>query len=122
MGLLALGRVVHHVEGVLRGTAGVVLGGVERGEVVVGRLDVGTILNGIAQSHEDVLDLLANLRDEVLRPRGELTSGQRDISGVCRHAPGENRTVELGPASLDGLIDVGAHRVGELAHVISERL
>jgi hypothetical protein len=49
-----------------------VLRRVERGEVVVGRLDVRAVLDGVAHAAEDVLDLLADLVDEVLRARREL--------------------------------------------------
>jgi hypothetical protein len=48
-----------------------VLRGVERREVVVGGLDEGAVLDGVAHAAEDVLDLLADLVDEVLRARRE---------------------------------------------------
>ena len=40
-----------------------ILRGIQRREVVVGRLDEGTVLHGIAKPHEDVLDLLADLAE-----------------------------------------------------------
>ena len=114
--LLALGGVVHHIEGVLGRTAGVVLRGVQRGEVVVGGLDVGAVLDGVAEADEDVLDLLADLGDKVLGAERELTAGQRDVGGVGLHLLCHEGAAELVLALLDGHVDVGADGVGELAH------
>ena len=43
-----------------------VLGGIQGREVVVGGLDEGAVFDGVAKAAEDVLDLLADLADEML--------------------------------------------------------
>ena len=93
-----------------------VLRGVQRGEVVVGGLDVGAVLDGVAEADEDVLDLLADLGDKVLGAQRELTAGQRDVGGVGLHLLCHEGSAELDLALLDGHVDVGADGVGKLAH------
>ena len=93
-----------------------ILGSIQRREVVVGRLDEGTVLHGIAKPHEDVLDLLADLADEMLRAMREATTRQRDVGRLGRYPSLERGLRKLLPSLADGRLDVGAHGVGELTH------
>ena len=60
------GGVIGDVERIARGAARVIHGGVERGEIVVTRLDLRALLHGIADTAEHVLDLVDDLVDEML--------------------------------------------------------
>ena len=62
----AAGVVVNHVEGIAGRTARMIHRGVERSKVVVGGVDHGAGLDGVADAAEDVLGLLDDLLDQVL--------------------------------------------------------
>mgnify|MGYP007042471142 FL=1 len=57
-------------------------GGIERGEVVVGGVDHGAGLDGIADTAEDVLGLLDDLLDQVLVTDLRSDARQRDVDGL----------------------------------------
>ena len=90
--------------------------GVQRREVVPGGLHVGTVLDGVAEADEDVLDLLADLADEVLGALGEVASGKRDVRRLGVDPGREHGLLELELALGDGSVHIGAHLVRELAH------
>jgi hypothetical protein len=57
---------------------------IERVEVVVGGLDLGTLLDVEAETDEDVLDLPSRLRDQVQVPdRGQRVGGQGDVDAFA---------------------------------------
>ena len=111
------GVVVLDVEGVTGASAGVVERGVERGEVVVARLDVGAVLDGVAHAAEDLLHLLDDLGDEVLGAHVGHAARQRHVHRVGGDARLEGRMLELVATVLERRLHAGAHLVGELAHL-----
>ena len=67
---------------------------VERGEVVVVELDLGTLGDLIAEADEDVFDLAHRLRDEVLVPGREGVAGQRDVDALFGQRRAQERLLE----------------------------
>ena len=55
---------------------------VQPGEVVAGQLHLGALHHLIAQSHEDVFDLLEHLVHGMLMADGDLVPGDGDIHGL----------------------------------------
>ena len=110
------GVIVDHVEGIARRAAGMVHRSVERGEVVVGGIDLRAGLNGVADTAEDVLGLLDDLLDEVLVTDLRTDSRQSDVHGVMLECMLEGGGLHLGLALLEQALDQLAHLVGALAH------
>ena len=76
---------------------------VERLEVVPRRLDLTAVDDAVAEPEEDVLDLAADLRDQVEPPASVPAHGQRHVDALL----GEP-TVELGARERGGaLVDRG---------------
>ena len=112
----AAGVVVDHVEGVAGRAARVIHGGVERGEVVVGGVDHGTGLDGVADAAEDVLGLLDDLLDQVLVTDLRTDARQRDVDGLVLQCVLEGGGLHLGGALVEHALNQLAHLVGALAH------
>ena len=110
------GVVVDHVEGIAGRAARVIHGGVERGEVVVGGVDHGTRLDGIANTAEDVLGLLDNLLDQVLVTDLRTDARQRDVDGIVLECVFKGGGLHLGGALVEHALDQLTHLVGALAH------
>ena len=83
---------------------------VEPVEVVVGRLDLPPVDDAVAEPEEDVLDLAADLRDQVEVPALVPADGQRHVGPFVREAPVELRPLELGLAHADRRLDPLAER------------
>ena len=112
----AAGVVVDHIEGIAGRAARVIHGCVERGEVVVGGVDHGAGLDGVADAAEDVLGLLDNLLDQVLVTDLRADARQRDIDGLVLKCVLEGGGLHLGRALVEHALDQLAHLVGALAH------
>ena len=112
----ATGIVVDHIERVAGRAARVIHGRVERGEVVVGGVDHGAGLDGVADAAEDVLGLLDNLLDQVLVTDLRTDARQRDIDGLVLKRMLEGGGPHLGRALVEHALDQLAHLVGALAH------
>ena len=112
----AAGLVVDHVEGVAGRAARVIHGGVERGEVIVGGIDHGAGLDGVADAAEDVLGLLDDLLDQVLVTDLRTDARQRDVDGLVLECVLEGGGLHLGGALVEHALDQLAHLVGALAH------
>ena len=112
----AAGIVVDHVERVAGRAARVIHGRVERGEVVVGGVDHGAGLDGIADAAEDVLGLLDDLLDQVLVTDLRTDARQRDVDGLVLKRVLEGSGLHLGRALVEHTLDQLAHLVGALAH------
>ena len=112
----AAGVVVDHVEGVAGRAARVIHGRVERGEVVVGGVDHGAGLDGVADAAEDVLGLLDDLLDQVLVADLRTDARQRNVDGVVLERALEGGDLHLGGALVEHALDQLAHLVGALAH------
>ena len=112
----AAGVVVDHVEGIAGRTARVIHGGVERGEVVIGGVDHGAGLDGVADAAEDVLGLLDDLLDQVLVTDLRTDARQRDVDGLVLECVLEGGGLHLGGALVEHALDQLAHLVGALAH------
>jgi hypothetical protein len=90
---------------------------VERGEVVVLVLDLGTLQHGEPEPHEDVLELAPDLRDQVeMAGRQRRVAGQGHVDAVGGEPRVELLRIEplgaLGQQPLERLLD----RVRALAH------
>ena len=114
--LLAFRGVVDDVERVLGRTGRMVFRRIECREVVVGRLDERAVLDGIAHTAEDVLDLLADLRDQMLGAKRLHAAWQRDIGRLGCEAGLQDFLRDLDLALLDGSHDLRTHVVCHLAH------
>ena len=112
----AAGVVVDHVEGIAGRAARVIHGRVERGEVVVGGIDHGAGLDGVADAAEDVLGLLDDLLDQVLMTDLRTDARQRDVDGLVLECMLEGGGLHLGGALVEHALDQLAHLVGALAH------
>ena len=112
----AAGVVVDHVEGIAGRAARVIHGGVERGEVVVGGVDHGAGLDGVADAAEDVLGLLDDLLDQVLVTDLRTDARQRDVDGLVLECVLEGGGLHLGGALVEHALNQLAHLVGSLAH------
>ncbi len=82
------------------------LGGVERVEVVLDRVDLAAVEDLVAHPDEDVLDPAPGLRDQVVRAAGDLDTRQGRVERRVAHG-----TRELRPARLHGRLDPLAERV-----------
>ena len=72
---------------------------VQRREVVVGRLDLATVHDPVAEPEEDVLDLAADLRDQMQVAAPAALAGERDVDDARRAAAGR---APRAPAPRDG--------------------
>ena len=109
------GRVVAHVERIAGRTARVVERGVQRGEVVPAGLDLRTLLHGVADTAEDVLDLLDDLVDEVGVTDVRAGAGQRDVHGLGGHELAHGGALHLLHTRVEQSLGHAAHLVGALA-------
>ena len=75
----------------MRGARGVARRRVERREVVVVELDLGSLGDVVAEPDEDVLDLLHRLADEVLVAGREGLTGQSDVEALVLERGAEGR-------------------------------
>lgn len=75
---------IDYVESVLHRTARMILGSVERREVIPVGLDLATTLDLVADAGKDVSALANDAVDEMLAADGHATPGQRDIDGTSR--------------------------------------
>ena len=91
-------------------------GRVERGEVVVGGIDHGAGLDGVADAAEDVLGLLDDLLDQVLVTDLRTDARQRDVDGLVLECVLEGGGLHLGGALVEHALDQLAHLVGAFAH------
>ena len=112
----AAGVVVDHIERVASRAARVIHGRVERGEVVVGGVDHGAGLDGVADAAEDVLGLLDDLLDQVLVTDLRTDTRQRDVDGLVLQCVLEGGGLHLGGALVEHALDQLAHLVGALTH------
>ena len=112
----AAGIVVDHVERVAGRAARVIHGRVERGEVVVGGVDHGAGLDGVADAAKDILGLLDNLFDQMLVTDLRANTRQRDVDGLVLKRVLEGSSLHLGGALVEHTLDQLAHLVGTLAH------
>ena len=103
------------VEGVLHLPRRVVGGDVERLEVVVVKLDLGTVEHRVAHRDEDLLDLAAHLRQGVERAPHLRCSGQGGVEAFALALGGEPRFLEGSAARLDRRLDLLLEQVGPLA-------
>ena len=91
-------------------------GRIERGEVVVGGVDHGAGLDGVADAAEDVLGLLDDLLDQVLVTDLRTDARQRDVDGLVLECVLKGGGLHLGGALVEHALDQLAHLVGALAH------
>src|SRR5690606_3606440 len=82
-GLRPKGKPVCRIERVLRLAGRVALGDIQRVEIVMVRLDLAVVLNGIAHRHKDVLDLLPEQGDRVQVTGPRTASGYGDVKAVA---------------------------------------
>ena len=112
----AAGVVVDHVEGIAGRAARVIHGSVERSEIVIGGVDHGAGLDGVADTAEDVLGLLDNLLDQVLVTDLRTDARQCDVDGLVLECVLEGGGLHLGGALVEHALNQLAHLVGALAH------
>ena len=106
---------IDYVESVLHRTARMILGSVERREVIPVGLDLATTLDLVADAGKDVSALANDAVDEMLAADGHATPGQRDIDGTSRELGVELGGLEQRLALVERRFDHVAHLVGELA-------
>ena len=91
-------------------------GVVERVEVVVDGLDLGTLQDGEAETDEDVLDLAQGGGDQVQAAHGlGRIAGQRDVDAVAGELRVQLAAAEGAARALDERVQRVAHLVGALA-------
>ena len=98
-------------------------GEVERVEVVVRRLDLAAVDDLVAQPEEDVLDLAADLRDQMQVAAGPRLARERDVEDVLGSACGRGRPARARTGALatacsrpsQGVQDAAGLRVADLA-------
>ena len=106
-----------HVQGVLHGPRGMVLGDVQRLEVVPVVLDLRPLDDAEPQTEEHVDDLILHDRERMERARGRTAPRQGEIDEVV-HQEGSGRLtgqpvarlLERGSEDLPGLVDLLAQR------------
>src|SRR6476659_7603855 len=114
---ICTGEVWVDVEVVLEHPCGVARWVVERGEVVVVVLDLGSLDLPVAEPGHHVLDLPRGARDQVQVPRwmgGRARQG--DVDPVARQLRFQLSRVELCGAALEQLLESLAHPVGAAAN------
>ena len=84
---------------------------VERVEVVSRRLDLAAVDDAVAEPEEDVLDLAADLRDQVEPPARVAAGGEGHVDALGRQPGIELRPRELLLAPVDRGLEPLAHRV-----------
>ena len=90
---------------------------IERGEVVVVQLDLGSLHHPVAEADEDVLDLALGSDQRVLCPdRNGRSPGQRDVDRTLRQLGAQLAGVELGGPRLEQSLQLAACLVAGLAH------
>src|ERR1039458_4100040 len=78
--------------------------GVQRVEVVGGRLDLGSLGDAEAEAEEDVLEVASGLGEQVQMPtRERRRAGQRDVDAIIDEPRIQLGTRELRRARLDEL-------------------
>ena len=83
---------------------------VETVEVVVRRLDLAAVDDAVAEPEEQVLDLAADLRDQVQVAALGPPAGERDVGALLRQAAVELRPLELVLARVDAARGARARR------------
>ena len=89
--------------------------GVQRGEVIPAALDLRAGLHGVADTAEDILDLLDDLVDEVLVANLRTSARQGDVHGLGRHKLANSGALELLGTVVQQRLGHAAHLVGSLA-------
>ena len=84
---------------------------VERVEVVPRRLDLATVDDRVPETEEDVLELAADLRDEVEMAAPHSGAGHRDVDPLLGQPPIELGSRDLCLASVDRRLELLAQRV-----------
>jgi hypothetical protein len=99
---------------------------VERVEVVVRGLHLAAVDDHVAEPEEDVLDLAADLGDQVQVAARGADARERDVDALLAQAPVELAAVEFLPPRGDGQLDGLAHSVQRLPRLavahLAERL
>ena len=107
---------VHNVEGVLHRAAWVILGSVERREVVPVGLDLATAFDLVANAREDIYALANNAVDEMLAADGHAAARQRDVDRTSLKLGIKLSCFEYRLTFGKSRLNHIAHLVGELAH------
>ena len=102
-------------EGIVQRARRVIGGCVERLEVVVVGLDLGTLGDLVAHADEDVLDLAARRSDQVQVAQRERTTRQRDVDAVAFERPDQFVGLELRQPRLERRLEFSLDKVAELA-------
>ena len=128
-GVRAQQLAVREIEGVVHRARRMIVGDVERFEVVEVVFDLGTGLDFEAGLAEHLLDAQPHLRDRMQAAARLAASRQRDVDAFLRELRGDARLLELGALLLDALLDLFADaiegapasfaRLGQLAEALS---
>ena len=113
-GLRAKQHVVRYIEGVLRIACRMLRGNVQRLEVVVVKLDFGTLGDGVSHSDEDVLDLVLNAAERMDVTEGHVLAGYGDVKLFRTERTVAHRGFHFGLAAFDLRLDLCADLVGAL--------
>ncbi len=105
--LARAGRIRLHEEGIVHFPRGMPLGEVERGEIQVIRLDIGTFRDGKTHIGEDRGQFVDDLADRMDAPArlGSLAHRQGDVDPLGGKASFERRSGERLAADIDRLLD-----------------
>ena len=90
--------------------------GVEAVEVVFGQLHLGAVQHLKPHTDEDVLDLIQGDIHGVLVADGVLSTGDGHIQHLGLQTGGQGGLGQGGLFFLQGGLQLGAHRIGQLAH------
>ena len=113
-GLRAKQHVVRYIEGVLRIACRMLRGNVQRLEVVVVKLDFGTLGDGVSHSDEDVLDLVLNAAERMDVTEGHVLAGYGDVKLFRTERTVAHRGFHFGLAAFDLCLDLSTDLVGAL--------
>ena len=111
-----IARTVHHVEGVLHAARGMVFGSVERLEVVVVGLNLGTASHRVAHAEEDVRDFVDDAANQMTCAHLLHTARKRDIHRFGVHLRHKLGRCKLCLARLKRRLHSVTHFVGGFAH------
>ena len=108
--------VIGEVEGVAAIPGGMTLFDIQTGEVVVGQLNLGAVHHLIAQTHENLLDLLQNLIHGMLMADGNFLAGNGHIDGFAGQLGLQSGAVDGSLPLLQLCLDISTNRVCQLTH------
>ena len=109
--------IIIHIKRILRVAGGMVLGDVQKLEVVVVKLHLGALHRLVAHAHEDVHHLLQGDVHRMQGARAALRAGQGHVDGLGLKPRGLFPLEQLGQARLHLLLDGGADLVDHLTHL-----